>query len=435
LGGTILNSPGNAPIKLLRSKKQRVCDLKKYKLVICRTDRQLFFFKRRSELHKPGYLLRWLILLTGIASLVWTFLLHGQLYGFPQLPKAGSTIILTVTTVILMIVAFVIQTGRLEKKGVLYKLIRFLDQYLDIQLAILLPGFFFALIFLISPLYLNPFEAFIRQIGMPFLVYVLLLMLVWSISSGYQIMQNYYKKTVQHDRVQVIQRSQLHRNLWVLFIFLTLSNFLASYISSISISGSINVMVSSRFLVESEASIYTYVSAICLLLISVGFGILCVFSSKWSLRAIWAFLSFLFLVFSVDEVISMHEGIIAAIRLVGVELTSSAFAYLLPVGLLILAIIFLAVRTLRANHIHQWGLFLLGFVMLVGGAVFVESITEFLEIVYGEGLMPLLLVKSMLFLEEGLELTGAYTIFFFVMDQFFGRNKEMQLTIGHSSDM
>lgn len=379
-------------------------------------------------------LLHWLNLVSGSACLAWTILLHGQLYGFQQLPHAGTTIMMVGTNLLLMIFVFIIHMGSLAKKGLAYKLTSTLDRYRDLQMAILLPVLFFGLVFLFSPHSLKPFETFIRRIGMPLLVYVLLLLSVWIIRAGSYILQTRTQTTSRKALSLVINRSQLHRNLWMLFIFLLVSNFLASIIFSVSISRSMSELISSRFLVENEASIYTYASAICLLLISIGFLGLGYFSSKWSLRAIWLFLGMLFLVFSVDEVTSMHEGLIAAIRLAGQEMTSSVFVYLLPVSLLILGVIFLAVRTLRDNHIQHWGLFLVGFVMLIGGAVFVESFTESLEMIYGEGLMPLLLVKSLLFLEEGLELSGSYLIFFFAMDQFFDKNREIKITIGEPSD-
>jgi len=50
-----------------------------------------------------------------------------------------------------------------------------------------------------------------------------------------------------------------------------------------------------------------------------------------------------------------------------------------------------------------------------------------MEIYYGEGFVPLLLLKSMLFIEEAMELTGNYMILFFILDLFFGKYGKLSL--------
>lgn len=369
----------------------------------------------------------WAILLAGITCIAWTVVLHGRLYGFTNLVHRNSSIVLIMAALLIMTTAWSVNRGLQTKQGVFFKLVYSLDHHADYELAVLIPILFFTTLFLCSPNALQPFETFLRQISLPLLVYSLLLLIAWIMRTALQILSRMKPVTVEGSQVLVIHRKPLYRAAWVLFVFLAVSNLLASILIHISKTGTFAGMLSSRFLVENETSLYTYASALFLGLIAVGFGWLVFSTSKLSLRLTWAGLAGLFLVFSVDEVIAYHEGIIAAMRQLGNELTSSFFVYLAPVGLMILVIIFLALRALTTNRIERRGVLLLGFVMFFGGAVFIESISEFLEIVYGEGRLPFLLIKSLLFLEEGLELSGTYLIFFFVMDQFFGKKKQIQI--------
>jgi hypothetical protein len=225
----------------------------------------------------------------------------------------------------------------------------------------------------------------------------------------------------------VIHRVTLHRGLWTLFIFLALANALGSIIIAITQKTTLYSTLSARFLVENEASIYTYVSGFLLLAISFGFGMQGHLAKIKSLRVTWSFLSVLFLVLSIDEIISIHEVIIASLRFTGLELTASAFAYLLPIAVSAVFVIYLVIRSFIRHRVQNWWLFFAGCVVFIIGSVFIESITEALEIFYGEGFVPLLLLKSMLFVEEAMELIGTYMILFFTMDLFFGKFAKISL--------
>lgn len=369
----------------------------------------------------------WVILLAGISLISWMIELHGRIYGFENLPHRNSTIVLVFALVLTMIIAWSINRGLRIEQGVIHKLISGLDPHLDYQLAVLIPILFFTILFLCSPNSLHPIETFIRQISLPLVVYILLLLIIWITRAVFQLIPRMKIGPSQESQILVIRRKPLHRAAWVMFLFLAVSNLLASIFISISNSRTFMEMLASRFLVENETSIYTYASAMFLGLIAVGFGLLSYSTSALRLRLTWAGLGCLFLVFSVDEVIAVHEGLISTLRLLGNELTSSYFVYLVPVGLVILFIVLLTMRVIISNGIKKGSFLILGFVMLFGGAVFIESITEFLEIILGESKLPWLLVKSLLFLEEGLELTGTYLIFFFVMDQFFKKNMQLHI--------
>ena len=385
-------------------------------------------------MQKSGNFQSWIILFSGIASLGWTILLHGQYFGFQELIHRNSSLLLILVTLLLMVAVWLIYGGHLLKKGFFNRISTFIMQNSDYLSAVLLPTFFFALLFLFSRYSLHPFWTFVHQLSLPLQVYFLLLLLLWFISAVRRLLSSLRGKPAQIGNVLLINRDKVQRSAWALFIFLAVSNFLASFLISISKTGILTSSLSSHFLVENETSIYTYASSLFLGLSALGFGLLAYFSSKMSLRLTWAGLGILFLAFSIDEVIAMHEELIAALRLLGSELTSSVFTYLIPVVLIILVIVALAMRVLITNRVEHWVSLLLGFVMFFGGAVLVESFSEYLEIVWGEGHLPLLLIKPLLFLEEGLELSGTYLIFFFVLDQFFGGRKQVKVTIGLSSD-
>lgn len=370
--------------------------------------------------------LKWFILCTGLISLTWTILLHGRLYGYSALPLAGSTITLVAATLLTIFIALFVNNLGNSKIDVLIKLNGFLLKNTWLVLAILTPFFIFGFLFLLSSHSLRPLPAFIRQVSLPFLIYLLVLLLLWIGETIFSLVRGIRINPLQ-DSWLVIHRAFLHRGLWNLFIFLALANALGSIIVAITQQETISSFLSTRFLVENEASIYTYVSGFLLMVISIGFGIQGHLSKIKSLRITWSFLSILFLVLSIDEIISTHEVIIASLRFTGLELTASAFAYLLPIAVSAVFVIYLVIRSFIRHLVQNWWLFFAGCAVFIIGSVFIESITEALEIFYGEGLVPLLLLKSMLFIEEAMELTGTYMILFFTMDLFFGKFGKISL--------
>jgi hypothetical protein len=231
-----------------------------------------------------------------------------------------------------------------------------------------------------------------------------------------------------------IKKTSLHKGLWNLFIFLALANALGSIIIAITQNETFYSSMSSRFLVEKEASIYTYVSGFLLLMVSIGFGFQGNLAKVNSLRITWSLLSALFLVLSIDEIISIHEEIISVLRFTGLELTTSVFAYLLPIAASATFIIYLVIRMFIQHQVQNWWLFFAGVLVFILGSVFIESITEALEIHYGEGFVPLMSLKAMLFIEEGMELIGTYMILFFIMKLFFGKSGKISLGWQQSPD-
>lgn len=159
------------------------------------------------------------------------------------------------------------------------------------------------------------------------------------------------------DSRLVIHKATLHRGLWNLFIFLALANVLGSIIIAITQKTTIYSRLCARFLVENEGSIYTYVSGFLLLAISIGFGIQGYLAKIKSLRITWSFLNVLFLVLSIDEIISIHEVLFASLRFTGLELTASAFAYLLPIAVSAVFVIYLVIRSFIRHRVQNWWLF------------------------------------------------------------------------------
>jgi len=370
--------------------------------------------------------LNWFILLTGLISIAWTVLLHGQLYGYNALPRAGSTITLVAASVITIFIALFIETSGTSKKPFHVKLNGVLVKDCWLMLAVLLPFFIFGLFFVLSSHSLRPLPAFLRQVSFSFLVYLLVLLLLWIGKNIIILFRTNRIKSLQDSRLE-IKKTSLHRGLWNLFIFLALTNALGSIMVAITQNETFYSSMSSRFLVENEASIYTYASGFLLLMISIGFGIQGSLAKINSLRITWSFLSFIFLVLSIDEFISIHEEIIASLRFSGLELTSSVFAYLLPIAASAIFVLYLVIQSFVRHRVHNWWLFIAGVSMFIFGSVFIESITEALEIARGEGMTPLLLIKSLLFIEEGLELIGTYVILLFVMNLFFGKSGKISL--------
>lgn len=369
---------------------------------------------------------KWFILCTGIICLTFTILLHGQFYGYTALPSAGSTITLVAATLFTIFIALFVNNMGNCKIRVLIKLNGFLLKNTWLVLAVLTPFFLFGFLFLLSSNSLRPLPAFIRQVSLPFLIYLLVLLLLGIGKSIFTLVSRMRINPLQDPRL-VIHRVTLHRGLWTLFIFLALANALGSIIIAITQKTTLYSTLSARFLVENEASIYTYVSGFLLLAISFGFGMQGHLAKIKSLRVTWSFLSVLFLVLSIDEIISIHEVIIASLRFTGLELTASAFAYLLPIAVSAVFVIYLVIRSFIRHRVQNWWLFFAGCVVFIIGSVFIESITEALEIFYGEGFVPLLLLKSMLFVEEAMELIGTYMILFFTMDLFFGKFAKISL--------
>lgn len=82
---------------------------------------------------KTRSVLRWIILIVGIASLSWTIVLHGKLYGYSELPGAGSTLVMILATLLLMLAAFLTQREVKVKKGFPGKLIDIADRYADVK--------------------------------------------------------------------------------------------------------------------------------------------------------------------------------------------------------------------------------------------------------------------------------------------------------------
>jgi hypothetical protein len=368
----------------------------------------------------------WFILCTGFISLTWTILLHGQLYGYSALPRAGSTITLLAATVFTIFIALFVNNMGKSKKTTLVKLNMFLLKNPWLVLAVFTPFFLFGFVFLLSSHSLRPLPAFIRQVSLPYLIFLFVLLLLWIGITIFTLVSRIRINPLQDSRL-VINRVTLHRGLWNLFIFLALANALGSIIIAVTQNTTFYSTLCARFLVENEASIYTYVSGFLLLAISIGFGIQGHLARIKSLRLTWSLLSVLFLVLSIDEIISIHEVIIASLRFTGLELTASAFAYLLPIAVSAVFVIYLVIRSFIRHRVQNWWLFFAGCVVFIIGSVFIESITEAMEIYYGEGFVPLLLLKSMLFIEEAMELTGTYMILFFILDLFFGKYGKISL--------
>jgi hypothetical protein len=92
----------------------------------------------------------WFILCTGFISLTWTILLHGQLYGYSALPRAGSTITLLAATVFTIFLALFVNNMGNSKIRVHSKLNGFLLNNTWLALAVLIPFFIFGFLFLLS---------------------------------------------------------------------------------------------------------------------------------------------------------------------------------------------------------------------------------------------------------------------------------------------
>lgn len=373
---------------------------------------------------KPFF--KWFILLCGMASITWTVILHGKLYGYSALPRAGSTIALVAASIIIILVSLIIETSLVSRKPNHIKRIGELFNNDWLWLAVLIPLFIFSLFFLLSSHSLRPLPTFIRQVSIPFLVFLLVLFSFWIVRIIANLINKNRTNALQDSRL-IITRVNVQKGLWNLFVFLALANALGSILIAITQKETFFSIMSSRFLVENEASIYTYVSGFLLLMISIGFGIQGNHTKITSLRITWSLLGILFLVLSVDEIISVHEEIISALRLTGFGLTASTFAYLLPIAASAILILFLVIRSFIRHRVQQWWLFFLGISLFIFGGVFIESITEALEFSNGEGMTPLLLIKALLFLEEGMELIGTYAILFFILNLFFGKNYQLSI--------
>ena len=361
--------------------------------------------------------------LLAVASLVCTTLLLGNRYGFAELPRAGSAIAIFIATILLGVFSTFLAFQIGLSYGPVHKILNWITLRADLQLARLSPLVFFLGVFILSGSGLHPFEEFVRSITLPFTIHLFVLLILWTIWLVYQLTQESAPASAETIS---ISRASVRRKSWLLFITLVEANILASFLAYIDYASAPVQSLLFKFMVEIEASFYTYASALYLLLIAIVLTYLVRSATKTGMKILWSLLAFLFLLFSLDEVVSIHEQVIGTLRLVGNDISSSVYAYLVPLALFIFVGLFILIRVFQNDKVRKWGLFFLGMLMLLGGAVFVEAITEGLEWQMGDGNVPYVLAKSLLLLEEGLELSGTLILFFFGLEQLFDSDGKVE---------
>jgi hypothetical protein len=366
--------------------------------------------------------LRWSItiinLILGIAALFWAIQIHLHVFGSNRFFEGESTQLVIVFLLLLTLVAVVLPLIWNTEKKSFSKFTNWMQERAGSIFAYLLIPFVFLLLFLVFPGSLGVYAKTIRSLALPLGVYTAFLILVFLAALiSYATPTNLVVADPSGNTLSV-SKPILRKSLVIIFIGLLEINCLASIFMFFGNPAHLIQEFMNRLLVENETSIYTWFSSLMLTLVAVNAAMLCVSSNhskpgKW----LWGLISVAFLIMAVDEVAALHELAIHALRLDGIEVYGSSLIYLVPIVFILGFGVWWLLRLAKKNKVRQLWQFILGIMIYFAGALLVEAIHENIEILYGEGQIPFLVTKSMLLVEEAMELGGTLVIFFFTLAQ------------------
>jgi hypothetical protein len=136
--------------------------------------------------------------------------------------------------------------------------------------------------------------------------------------------------------------------------------------------------LTNRFDLDDESSFPTWVSQFMLIIISLGAGLAAYIEKKVSVRRVWAIVSAVALLGSIDEVSTLHESILQAIHVLFFKDSDSsglanAWVIITPVVLFIVAIfIYSAIKVLPNRTIK---LFIYALVPYLLGSIVIDLLT------------------------------------------------------------